>query len=73
MKKLYEFDENNTVSVAAIRTTAERRRLYEAFGLFEGAELTVFLVSGKKVIVTVGKTKLALSAGAAAEILAEKP
>ena len=72
MKKLYEFAENDTVFVTAIHTTPGRRRLYEAFGIFDGTEITIFLISGKKVIVTVGKTKLALSAGAAAEILAKK-
>jgi len=72
MKKLCEFAENDTVFVAAVHTSPARRRLYEAFGIFDGTPLTVFLIAGKKVIITAGVTKLALSADAAGEILAEK-
>ena len=72
MKKLCEFSERDTVIVNTIHTSPTRRRLYEAFGIFDGTPLTIFLIAGKKVIITAGVTKLALSADAAGEILAEK-
>jgi|GEM_PF-6125737 hypothetical protein len=70
--KLYEFSEGDMLRVSAIQAMPDRRRLYESFGIFEGADIRIFLISGKKVILTAGMTKLALSAKAAAEISAEK-
>lgn len=72
MKKLYDFSEGDTVRVSGIHASPERRRLYEALGIFEDAELRIFLISAKKVILTAGMTKIALSEMAAAEISAEK-
>lgn len=72
MKKLYEFSEGDVVCIAKIHTSPAKRRHYEAFGILEGANIRIFLISGKKVILTVGITKLALSEKAAAEIFAEK-
>jgi len=70
--KLYDFSEGDRLRVSGIATTPDRRRLYDAFGIFEGADIRIFLISGKKVILTAGVTKLALSAKAASEISAEK-
>ncbi len=72
MKKLYDFTEGDTVKVSGIHTSPERRRLYEALGIFEDASLRIFLISGKKVILMAGVTKIALSGMAADEITAEK-
>ena len=72
MKKLYDFTEGDTVKVSGIYTSPERRRLYEALGIFEDASLRIFLISGKKVILMAGVTKIALSGMAADEITAEK-
>lgn len=70
MKKLYEYSENETVQITELHTNESRQRLYEAFGIFPGAKVKIFLISGKKAIILAGRTKLALSAKATEEILA---
>lgn len=70
-KKLYEFSENIEVTVCAVCAEPARTQLYESFGILKGAHLRVFLVSGKRVILIVGRTKLALSSPATEEILCE--
>lgn len=70
--KLYDFSEGDILRISEILAVPERRRLYEAFGIFEGADIGIFLISGKKVIIKAGHTKLALSAKAASELSAEK-
>lgn len=72
MKPLYDFAEGDIVTVKRITASGKKRRLYEAFGILEETRLKIFLVSGKKVILKIGVTKLALSGASANEILAEK-
>lgn len=72
MKKIYCFDKNDKIRIKKLNTTPERQRFYEAFGIFEDAEAIIFFKNQKNLILKIGAMKLALSAEAAKEILAEK-
>lgn len=72
MKMISSFVKNDNIRVIRLNTSAQRRHIYEAFGIFEGANIRIFFKNKRSVILKIGETKLALSFAAANEIFGEK-
>ena len=68
VKMLSFFTKNDTVIVSKLCCSAERRLRLEAFGIFEGASVSVLYSDHSKMIVKIGETRLAISKAIADEI-----
>lgn len=66
---LVNFHGGESVTVLKINEPEYTLDRYLSLGIYEGARLTVFMKSGKNIIVRVGNTKIAFTGRSAANVI----
>ena len=71
-RTLSSFVKNDEVFVEKLDFSSQKRGCLEAFGIFIGAKVQIFYWDSRKIILTIGKTKLAISQKIAEKIYVRK-
>ena len=70
IKPIYLFEENDVVKIEKLTVNEENGENHQSLGLKKGAEALILWKSGKKIILKIGKNKLAIVERTAIKILA---
>ena len=69
-KPLHTFGKNDKITIRKLLIYNKKREIFEAMGLYEGCEAEIIFKHGKKIILKIGNTKLALTEKISENILA---